>query len=95
MPNLKRMTVTHVLDHHKLGDLTTSGPVFLRFEPVGCTATILAKLYFEHFIIIDRTTAALIISAIISDTLFFRFVCIFHQRVLVRYCYFSFNYFYL
>ncbi|CAF1260169.1 unnamed protein product [Rotaria sordida] len=72
--NLKRMKVTRVLDHHKLGDLTTDVPIYIRFEPVGCTATILAKLYFENKVKICQTTAMLMISAIISDTLFFRFV---------------------
>ena len=37
MKNIHKMRVTNVIDHHKLGDLTTSEPVYLRFEPVGCT----------------------------------------------------------
>ena len=72
MKNLNRMRVTHVIDHHKLGDLTTSEPVYLRFEPVGCTATILTKLYREHKVDIPQKMAFLMISAILSDTLHFR-----------------------
>lgn len=72
MKDLKKMHVTHVVDHHKLGDLTTSEPVYLRFEPVGCTATILTKLYREHNLDIDQKIATLLISAILSDTLHFR-----------------------
>lgn len=72
MKNLKKMRITHVIDHHKLGDLTTSEPIYLRFEPVGCTATILTKLYREHNLTIDQTIALLLTSAIISDTLHFR-----------------------
>ncbi|CAF2376076.1 unnamed protein product [Rotaria sp. Silwood2] len=72
MENLKKMRVTYVIDHHKLGDLTTSEPVFLRFEPVGSAATILTKLHIEHQLDIDQKTALLLISAIISDTLHFR-----------------------
>ncbi|CAF3631013.1 unnamed protein product [Rotaria sp. Silwood1] len=72
MKNLKKMNVTHVVDHHKLGDLTTSEPVYLRFEPVGCTGTILTKLFHEHNLDIDQTTAFLLISGILSDTLHFR-----------------------
>ncbi len=68
------MNVTYVIDHHKLGDLTTSQPSYLRFEPVGCTATILAKIYLEKNVAMDRATAILLLSAIISDTLYFRFV---------------------
>ncbi|CAF0809054.1 unnamed protein product [Rotaria sordida] len=72
MKNLKKMRVTHVIDHHKLGDLTTSEPIFIRFEPVGSTATILTKLHIENQLDIDQKTALLLISAIISDTLHFR-----------------------
>lgn len=72
MKNVKKMRVTHVIDHHKIGDLTTSEPIFIRFEPVGCTATILTKLYRENNIDIDQNMAFLMISAILSDTLHFR-----------------------
>lgn len=72
MKNLKNMRVMYVIDHHKLGDLTTPEPVFLRFERVGSTATILTKLYKEHQFDIDQQIALFIISAIISDTLYFR-----------------------
>jgi manganese-dependent inorganic pyrophosphatase len=73
MKNLNKMHVMYVIDHHKLGDLTTSDPVYLRFEPVGCTATILAKLYRENQLNIDEKTAFLLVSAILSDTLHFRY----------------------
>jgi manganese-dependent inorganic pyrophosphatase len=72
MKNLKKMRVTHVLDHHRLGDLTTSEVAYIRFEPVGCTATILTKLYREHRISISQNIAFLLVSAILSDTLHFR-----------------------
>ena len=72
MKNLKKMRVTHVIDHHKLGDLTTSEPAYLRFETVGCCATILTKLYRENNLDIDQKMAFLLTSAILSDTLHFR-----------------------
>ncbi|CAF3593445.1 unnamed protein product [Rotaria sordida] len=72
MKNLNKMRVTHVIDHHKLGDLTTSDPIYIRIEPVGCTATILTKLYCENNLNIDQKMAFLLISAILSDTLHFR-----------------------
>lgn len=72
MKNLKKMRVTHVIDHHKLGDLTSSEQIFLRFEPVGCTATILTKLYRENNIKISQPMAFLLSSAILSDTLHYR-----------------------
>ncbi|GGR21835.1 manganese-dependent inorganic pyrophosphatase [Deinococcus ruber] len=69
---LKNLTVTHVVDHHKLGDLETSQPAVLRFEPVGCTATILMRLHREAGLSIDATDARLLLSAVLSDTLHFR-----------------------
>lgn len=72
MDNLKQMRVLYVIDHHKLGDLTTAEPVFLRFEPVGSTGTILTKMYRENNLPINKKTAILLLSAILSDTLHFR-----------------------
>ena len=66
--NLENATILKVVDHHKLA-LETSYPLFLRFEPVGCTETILCKLYEENDIEITKEIATLMLSAIISDTL--------------------------
>ncbi|QFP75461.1 manganese-dependent inorganic pyrophosphatase [Deinococcus sp. AJ005] len=71
-PNLADLQVTHVVDHHKLGDLTTMQPAFLRFEPVGCTATLLLKLHREARLKVEQADAWLMLSAILSDTLHFR-----------------------
>ena len=72
MENLSKMRVTHVVDHHRLGDLTSAEQIYLRFEPVGCTATILTKLHRENDLKIDQKMAFLLVSAILSDTLHFR-----------------------
>ncbi|UBV42703.1 manganese-dependent inorganic pyrophosphatase [Deinococcus taeanensis] len=71
-PNLSELNVTRVVDHHKLGDLTTTQPPYLRFEPVGCTGTILLKLHREAGLEVDVLDARLMLSAILSDTLHFR-----------------------
>lgn len=70
--NLSELNVTHLIDHHKLGDLSTHAPAYLRFEPVGCTATILFKMYREEQLPVEHTQALLMLSAILSDTLHFR-----------------------
>ncbi|MFB9995111.1 manganese-dependent inorganic pyrophosphatase [Deinococcus oregonensis] len=70
--NLSELDVTRVVDHHKLGDLTTSQPAYLRFEPVGCTATLLLKLHLEAHLPVEVTDAKLMLSAVLSDTLHFR-----------------------
>jgi manganese-dependent inorganic pyrophosphatase len=64
--------VIEIIDHHRLGSLETSGPVYFRNQPVGCTATIVYDLYRENGIVPDKTIAGLLCSAIISDTLLFR-----------------------
>lgn len=61
-----------IIDHHRLGNMETTGPVFFRNQPVGCTATIINQMFHEANVDIDRTTAGLLCSAIISDTLLFR-----------------------
>lgn len=69
---IEEAEVLEIIDHHRLGGLETLGPVYFRNQPVGCTATIVYDMYKEHKIVPDKTTASLLCSAIISDTLLFR-----------------------
>ena len=64
--------ILEIIDHHKLGTVETISPVFFRNQPLGCTATIIYQMYNENNLEIDRETAGLLCSAIISDTLLFR-----------------------
>ena len=64
--------IVGIVDHHKFGTIGTSQPINIRNMPVGCTATIVFKLYKENNILIPRNIAGLMLSAIISDTLLFR-----------------------
>lgn len=64
--------VLEIIDHHRLGTVETMSPVFFRNQPLGCTATIIYQMYKENQVEIDKTTAGLLCSAIISDTLLFR-----------------------
>ena len=66
--NLENANILKVIDHHKIA-LNTSYPLFYRAEPVGCTETVMFKLYKENNIEINKTIATLMVSAIISDTL--------------------------
>lgn len=61
--------VLAVVDHHKIANFETSGPVFYRAEPIGSTASIIYKLYNENQIEIPKDIAGLMLSAIVSDTL--------------------------
>ncbi|MGK0576806.1 manganese-dependent inorganic pyrophosphatase [Macrococcus capreoli] len=61
-----------VVDHHRIANFETAGPLYYRAEPVGCTATILNKMYKEHGVEIKPEIAGLMVSAIISDSLLFK-----------------------
>ncbi|HAT56984.1 MAG TPA: manganese-dependent inorganic pyrophosphatase [Veillonellaceae bacterium] len=64
--------VIEVIDHHRLGDFETEGPISILFRPVGCVDTIIYGLYQCHHIEIPRQIAGIMLSAIISDTVLFR-----------------------
>lgn len=67
--DIQDLTVTHVVDHHRIANFETVSPLFYRAEPVGCTSTIMLKLFNENKIEIPAQLAGLMLSAIISDTL--------------------------
>ena len=64
--------ILEIIDHHRIGSLETSGPVYFRNQPVGCTATIITQMYDENGVKIPQKTAGLLLAAILSDTLVFR-----------------------
>ena len=64
--------ILEIIDHHRIGSLETSGPVYFRNQPVGCTATIITQMYDENGVEIPPQIAGLLLAAILSDTLVFR-----------------------
>ncbi|MNX64346.1 Manganese-dependent inorganic pyrophosphatase [compost metagenome] len=70
--DIDQVRVVEVIDHHRIANFETSGPLYYRAEPVGCTATILNKLYKENGKTIKKEIAGLMLSAIISDSLLFK-----------------------
>lgn len=64
-----KVTVTHVVDHHRIMNFNTAAPLHYRAEPVGCTSTIVWEMFNEKGIKIPGKLAGLMLSAIISDTL--------------------------
>ena len=64
--------ILEIIDHHRIGSVETVEPVFFCNQPVGSTSTIVAQMYKENDVEISKTMAALMCSAIISDTLLFR-----------------------
>lgn len=69
---LDKATISEIVDHHKLGGMTTSTPLSVTLKPVGCTNTILYNMYLENNVEIPKPIAGLMLSAILSDTLIFR-----------------------
>ncbi|GIO34676.1 MULTISPECIES: manganese-dependent inorganic pyrophosphatase [Paenibacillus] len=67
--DIDQVRVTEVIDHHRIANFETSHPLYYRAEPVGCTATILNKLFKEKNVAIPKEIAGLMVSAIVSDTL--------------------------
>ena len=67
--DIDQVSVVEVVDHHRIANFETSDPLYFRAEPVGCTATILNKIYKENGLEIDKKMAGLMLSAIISDSL--------------------------
>lgn len=70
--DIDQVRILEVIDHHRIANFETSDPLYYRAEPVGCTATILKKLYKEHGVEIRKEIAGLMLSAIISDSLLFK-----------------------
>ena len=64
--------ILEIIDHHRIGSLETSGPVYFRNQPVGCTATIITQMYDENGVEIPPQIAGLLLAAILSDTRVFR-----------------------
>lgn len=70
--DIDQVRVAEVIDHHRIANFETSGPLYYRAEPVGCTATILNKMYKENGVAVPANIAGLMLSAIISDSLLFK-----------------------
>lgn len=64
--------ILEIIDHHRLGGLTTGSPIFIRQEPVGSTSTIVANLAWHRGVTLTAPIAGILFAAIISDTLYFK-----------------------
>lgn len=69
---IEEADIMEVVDHHNLGTIGTSIPINFRSMPVGCTCTLLYKLFEEANVEIPKDIAGLMLSAILSDTLLFK-----------------------
>ncbi len=69
---LHEAEILEIIDHHKIGDILTSKPISFRNSPVGSTCTIIYNMFKEYNIPIDYKIAGILLSGIISDTLYFK-----------------------
>lgn len=70
--NLSEADVVAIVDHHKIGDVTTNNPILFRAEPVGCTGTVLNKMFKDAGVAIPKDIAGGMLCAILSDTVNFK-----------------------
>ena len=69
---IEEAKIVEIIDHHRLGGIQTSEPIFTHAEPVGCTATIVANMHWQQDVDIPAPVAGLLLSAILSDTVLFK-----------------------
>ena len=69
---LEEAEITAIIDHHRIYDIHTDSPIYMRCEPLGSTNTIIYKLYREHMVPIPKPIAGIMLGAILTDTLLFR-----------------------
>jgi manganese-dependent inorganic pyrophosphatase len=70
--NIGNADIVTIVDHHKIGDVTTNNPILFRNEPVGCTGTVLNKMFKDAGIKIPKNVAGGMLAAILSDTVNFK-----------------------
>ncbi|MEQ3466317.1 manganese-dependent inorganic pyrophosphatase [Enterococcus cecorum] len=70
--DIEKVEILAVVDHHRIANFQTANPLYYRAEPVGCTSTIILKLYKENNIEVPKNIAGMMLSAIVSDTLLFK-----------------------
>ncbi len=69
---IEEAEIVEVVDHHNLGTIGTTAPINFRSMPVGCTCTLLYKLFQEANVEIPKNIAGLMLSAILSDTMLYK-----------------------
>ncbi|MFA6138725.1 MAG: manganese-dependent inorganic pyrophosphatase [Sulfurimonas sp.] len=70
--DIKEATILGIVDHHKLGDITTDTPLECWIRPIGCTNTIIKEMYDYHKVEIPKEIAGMMMCAILSDTVIFK-----------------------
>ena len=72
VPGLEEAEILEIIDHHRLADIQTSNPIYVRNEPVGSTNTIIAGMFQDRGLMPSAKMAGMMASAILSDTVMFK-----------------------
>ncbi|MEM2727095.1 MAG: DHH family phosphoesterase, partial [Archaeoglobaceae archaeon] len=72
LDNLDKAEIVAIVDHHKLGDITTPNPILFFALPVGCTATVLKVLCDKTGVEVPKEIAGIMLASILSDTVIFK-----------------------
>ena len=72
VPGLEEAEILEIIDHHRLADIQTSNPIYVRNEPVGSTNTIIAGMFQDRGLMPSEKLAGMMAAAIISDTVMFK-----------------------
>ena len=72
VPGLEEAEILEIIDHHRLADIQTSNPIYVRNEPVGSTNTIIASMFQDRGLMPSEKMAGMMAAAIISDTVMFK-----------------------
>jgi manganese-dependent inorganic pyrophosphatase len=65
----EEVEIMEIIDHHRIGALTTQQPILFRNEPVGSTSTIVADCFLRYGVELPPTIAGLLLAGLVSDTL--------------------------
>ncbi len=72
VPGLEEAEILEIIDHHRLADIQTANPIFVRNEPVGSTNTIIASMFQDRGLMPSAAMAGMMAAAILSDTVMFK-----------------------
>jgi len=70
--DIMQATILGIVDHHKLGDLTTDTPLECWIRPIGCSNTVVYEMFKAHNVEIPKDIAGMMMCAILSDTVIFK-----------------------
>ena len=72
VPGLEEAEILEIIDHHRLADIQTTNPIYVRNEPVGSTNTIIAQMFQDRGLMPSANMAGMMAAAILSDTVMFK-----------------------